>query len=158
MLNNLPVAIPESLQSANLQSVRAEIKKIDADILCFQEIDYESRRSFYVNQQDTIAKLGYNSWFQAVNWDKTYVPFPYFPISVNYGKIYSGQSVLSKFPIKDPERIVLEKVKDDPFYRTAFYLDRLAQVCKLEIEGRDLVLLNVHLEAFNSETRQNQCD
>lgn len=158
MLNNEPVEIPESVHSENLRSVRASLQEVDADILCFQEIDYASNRSFYVNQQDTIAALGYNYVFQAVNWDKRYVPFPYFPVSIHFGEVYSGQSVISKHPIKDPERLILQAVESDPFYRTAFYLDRLAQVCKIEIGGKEVIVINVHVEAYDTKTQENQCD
>ena len=131
----------------------SEYEKFDADIICLQEIDFHSQRSYYVNQQDELQKLGYKYSFQAVNWDVNYLPFPYFPPSAHFGEVYSGQSVLSKYALKNIERIVLARVADSPFYRDAFYLDRLAQVAKTTIEGKTVVLINVHFEAFNRPTR-----
>jgi endonuclease/exonuclease/phosphatase family metal-dependent hydrolase len=156
MTNNLPVPKPQALFDENLLSVYSEFEKSNADIICLQEIDYHSKRSFYVNQQEELQKLGYNNVFQAVNWDKKYLPFPYYPFSVHYGEMYSGQSVLSKYPLWDIDRIVLERVASYPFYRDAFYLDRLAQVSKILIGGDTVVLINVHLEAFDAVTRMNQ--
>ncbi len=153
MTNNLPVLKPKSLFDNNLNRVYAEFEKINADIICFQEIDYHSKRSYYVNQQEEIQKLGYNYVFQAVNWDLKYVPFPYFPIKYHFGEIFSGQSILSKYPLLDTERIVLNRVENTPFYIDAFYLERLAQVSKTIIDGKTVVLINVHLEAFDRETR-----
>lgn len=156
MTNNLPVPKPRALFDKNLLSVYNKFEKFKADIICLQEIDYHSQRSFYVNQQEELQKLGYNYVFQAVNWDKKYLPFPYYPLSVQYGEMYSGQSILSKYPLIDINRIVLERVASYPFYRDAFYLDRLAQVSKILIAGDTVVLINVHLEAYDAITRTNQ--
>ncbi len=158
MTNNLPVPKPKGLFEKNLSTVYQEFGKVDADMICFQEIDYHSKRSYYVNQQEVLQNPGYNYVYQAVNWDKKYVPFPYFPLSVQFGEILSGQSILSKYPIQDPERIVLNRVKNNPFYYDAFYLDRLAQVCKFAIDGKIVVIVNVHLEAFDEETRTNHAN
>lgn len=156
MTNNLPLEKPKSLFEQNLNKVIYELKKADADILAFQEIDYDSKRSHHVNQQNELAKLGYHFLGQAVNWDKKYVPFPYLPFSLHFGKVISGQSVLSKYPLIEEERIQLERDPENPFYYDSFYLDRLAQVVKIKIRDRILVLINVHLEAYNKETRARQ--
>lgn len=155
MTNNLPVPKPKKLFDKNLNHVYKELENLSADILCFQEIDYYSKRSFFVNQQEKIQKLGYNYVFQAVNWDINYLPFPYFPIKFHFGEMYSGQSILSKYPLSEPERIVLDRVENTPFYVDAFYLDRLAQVSKVAIDGSIIILINVHFEAFDKETRSN---
>ena len=156
MTNNLPIAKPKSLFDNNLEQVKAVLKPLNIDILAFQEIDFASARSYDVNQQQEIAKLGYPFIGQAVNWDKRHLPFPQWPISLQFGRVYSGQSVLSKYPIKKQERIVLQPVDADPFYRTAFYLDRLAQVDKIDINNKTVVVINVHLEAFDKPTRTKQ--
>lgn len=156
MTNNLPVPRPSALFNENLLRVYNELEKLNAHIVCLQEIDFHSKRSHYINQQEELQKLGFNSVFQAVNWDKKYLPFPYYPPSLHFGEVYSGQSILSKYPLKDIERIVLERVADSPFYLDAFYLDRVAQVSKILIEGKTVVLINVHLEAFDFVTRTIQ--
>ena len=156
MTNNLPIERPKSLFVQNLNKVIYELKKTDADIVAFQEIDYDSKRSYYVNQQNELAKLGYTYYGQNINWDKKYVPFPYYPFSLHFGKILSGQSILSKYPIMDQERIALQRNAGNPFYYDSFYIDRLAQVCKIKIKDKTLVLINVHLEAYDRETRRKQ--
>lgn len=158
MTNNLPVEHNKSLFDDNLITVKNQIRKIDPDIICLQEIDFNSSRSFHVNQQEAIRQLGYNYTFQAVNWDENYLPFPGYDITYHYGKIYSGQSIISKYPINNPERVVLERVEDTPFYRDAFYLDRLAQVCTITLNGTEIVMINVHLEAFDKSTRAKQTE
>lgn len=156
MTNNLPVAKPKELFDKNLEKVLLETAKVNPDIIAFQEIDFNASRSYYVNQQNKIAELGYNYIAKTINWDETYVPFPYWPPSMHFGKVVSGQSILSKYPLKEHERIVLERVSDSPFYRDAFYLDRLAQVVKVVLNGKEVVLINTHLEAFDKKTRESQ--
>lgn len=156
MTNNRPVEKPATLFEGNLQTVLENLRRIDADFLAFQEIDYDSKRSYNTDQHKKIEELGYEYSAKAVNWDKRYVPFPYYPFSMHFGKVVSGQSVLSKFPIVEQERIELERNQSNPFYYDSFYLDRLAQVVKIRVAGHNLVLINVHLEAFDQETRIRQ--
>jgi endonuclease/exonuclease/phosphatase family metal-dependent hydrolase len=92
---------------------------------------------------------------QAVNWDERYLPFPYGRPAVNFGRTLSGQAVLSRFPIRRHVRNVLPR-PPQPFYREIFYLDRLAQVAVVDLGGRPLVVINVHLEAFHVGTREEQ--
>ena len=158
MTNNKAITKPIDLYLDNLKKVNYEFDLLNADIIAFQEIDYASERSFKINQQDEIAKLGYNFIAQAVNWDETYVPFPYWPPTMHFGEMLSGQSILSKYPLKNHKRIVLERVANNPFYRDALYLERLAQVVTITIENKDIIIINVHLEAFDKITRIKQFD
>ena len=158
MTNNKAIAKPKELFDNNLKKVKKEFELLNAEIIALQEIDYASARSYDVNQQNEIAKLGYNYLAQAVNWDENYVPFPYWPPSMHFGRIYSGQSILSKYPLKDHHRIVLDRVPGNPFYMDALYLDRLAQVVTVNIENKDVIIINVHLESYDKPTREKQID
>ncbi|PQJ82825.1 endonuclease/exonuclease/phosphatase family protein [Polaribacter glomeratus] len=156
MTNNLPVAKSKQLFIDNMAIVLAETKKINPDIIAFQEIDYSASRSYFINQQEEIAKLGYGYRAQTINWDERYLPFPYWPISMQFGKVVSGQSIISKYPLKEHQRIVLSRVADEPYYRNVFYLERLAQVVKVVLNTKEVVLINAHLEAFDIPTREQQ--
>jgi len=158
MTNNRPVAKPKSLFDNNMQKVLEETKKVNPSIIAFQEIDYDAKRSYNSNQEEHIANLGFPYRARTVNWDEQYVPFPYWPISMHFGKVVSGQSVISKYPIKEQERIVLQRVANAPFYRNAFYLERLAQVVKMVLNDKEVMVINVHLEAFDKPTRVKQFD
>lgn len=158
MTNNRPIERTKQMFTDNLITVKKAFVALNPDIICFQEIDYNSNRSFFVNQQNELAVLGYNYVFQAVNWDKKYIPFPYLPISTHFGQVQSGQSILSKYALYEIERIALERVKTGPFYQDAFYLDRLAQVTKVKVDSHTVVLINVHLESFDTETRRLQTE
>jgi len=50
----------------------------------------------------------------------------------------------------------LKRNADNPFYYDSFYIDRLAQVIKIKILEQTLVLINVHLEAYDVKTRKTQ--
>ena len=156
MTNNLPVEKTEQLFTDNLQRVLDETKNVNPDIIDFQEIDYDASRSYHVNQEEAIANLGYKYRGKTINWDERYLPFPYWPFSMHFGKVVSGQSIISKYPLKDQQRLVLPRVTDEPFYRDAFYLERLAQVTKVVLNGKELMLINIHLEAFDKKTRAIQ--
>lgn len=156
LTNNTSTKKQKSFYDNNLRLVSDQFKLVDADILAFQEIDYASKRSFDVNQQNEIAKLGYGYVAQAINWDKKYLPYPEFPVSSHFGRLLSGQSVLSKYKITQHNRFELERNKTNPFYYDAFYIDRLAQVVKINIHNQTIVLINVHLEAYHQKTRLKQ--
>jgi len=159
MTNNLAVDLPESLVRSNLNKAQSLIGELDLDIIAFQEIDFNSSRSFFINQYQELAHAcSFTSGAMAVNWDKKYVPFPYWPFKYHFGSMYSGQAILSNFEIISNDRIVLPKPESNAFYYNAFYLDRLAQ-CVWMINGGDsLLLINVHFEAWDIETRETQAE
>jgi endonuclease/exonuclease/phosphatase family metal-dependent hydrolase len=156
MSNNQAVPSDDSLYSANLESAIQFIEMVNADFLAFQEIDFGASRSFKIDQLETIGEqTGYAYGAYSVNWDKQYVPFPYWPPSVHFGKMLSGQGVVSTYPFVHNKRIVLQKPEEEPFYYNAFYLDRLLQITQVDV-GRPLIIMNVHLEAFHRNTREEQ--
>lgn len=156
MTNNLAVERKPELYQSNLDRVNAELNKLNADLIAFQEIDYAANRSFDVNQLEAIAqKNDFAYAARQINWDKNYLPFPYWPPSCHFGRLLSGQAILSKYPLKDDKRIVLQ-APQMPFHQEAFYIERLLQITKIDIDGKPLVLMNVHLEAFDQNTRVTQ--
>ena len=157
LTNNQAVQRDRTLFDTNQQTAIAALDAADADFMAFQEIDFDAKRSFYVDQVAAIAEaLGFPQGAIAINWNKRYVPFPYWPPAAHFGQIVSGQAVLSRYPITTNERVVLQRVASKPFYYNALYLDRLAQVTQVDVDGQPLVLINVHLEAFDEPTRRQQ--
>lgn len=154
MTNNKAIERSKDLFDANAKSLFQLLKKESVDILAMQEIDFSSSRSYEINQLKLIQeKGGFRFGAKATNWDKHYVPFPYWPLDLQYGKIQSGQAIASKFRILTNEVEVLEKPIDQPFYYNDFYLDRLIQTSKLIIKGKEITVMNIHLEAFSEKTR-----
>ncbi len=156
MTNNQAIKPNTRLNAKNHQRTIDLFREYQPDMVVFQEIDFDSYRSFNNNQLRSIGEFSnFDMGAMAINWDKNYVPFPYGLPSTHYGKILSGQGVLSKYPIISNERLVLKKA-DNPFYYNAFYLERLLQITKIDIGDTELIVMNVHLEAYNKEARQNQ--
>ncbi len=159
LANNTTAKTERAFFEANQQQAIAALKAVNPDIVAFQEVDFDSSRSYRVDQSKAIAQaLDMMHGAIAISWDKNYVPFPYWPPSAQFGKILSGQSIISRFPfpVQKNSRVVLEKVASNPFYYNAFYLDRLAQVSEFFLLGETLVVINVHLEAFDEPTRVRQ--
>jgi endonuclease/exonuclease/phosphatase family metal-dependent hydrolase len=156
MTNNEPVVRPDSLFERNMDRAVDLIRDVDPDVLALQEVDYGGARVNHVHQLDTLAtRLGFHSAAQAVNWDERYLPYPYGLPSVHFGRTLSGQSILSRYPIRRHARKVLPRPPQF-FLRDAFYLSHLAQFAVVDIGGWPLVLINLHLEAFDQETREEQ--
>lgn len=158
--NNRDTSVTRDFYAANLARACQLISELAPDFAGFQEIDFNSHRSFHINQLDTLGrKAGYRFGAMAVNWDKRYVPFPYWPPSVHFGRILSGQAVLSQDDILENRVEILPKPASNPFYYNAFYLDRLIQECTIHLAGgKKLLLFNVHFEAYDPETRETDSE
>ncbi len=154
MTNNLPVAREEDLYAQNLKDALVVLNKYHPSIIGFQEIDVFAKRSFFYNQPDSLGiYLKYLNGCLAVNWDKKYVPFPYWPIKYHFGQLISGQYVMSDLEIIKNDYVTLPKPVNAPFYYNAFYLDRLIQKTWIKSGKGEILVMNVHLEAFDQETR-----
>ncbi|NJO19573.1 MAG: metal-dependent hydrolase [Spirulinaceae cyanobacterium RM2_2_10] len=159
LTNNEAVARSPEFFQANLDQAIAALRDLNPDLIALQEIDIQARRSFNINQVTALAEdLGLPVGAIAVNWDKNYLPFPYWPLSAHFGRLVSGQALLSRGAIASHERLVLETVEAQPFFYQAFYISRLAQIAELTLGGRELVVINVHLEAFDAPTRRRQTE
>jgi len=157
LANNTTTKPERSFFEANQQRAIAALQTVSPDIIGFQEIDFGAKRSYGVNQMDAIAEsLEMNAGAIAISWDKNYLPFPYWPLSAHFGKILSGQAIVSRYPIEKNSRLVLERVAGESFFYKAFYLDRLAQVSQIAVDGQPLIVISVHLEALDEATRVSQ--
>ncbi|MEL7332236.1 MAG: endonuclease/exonuclease/phosphatase family protein [Cyanobacteria bacterium J06560_2] len=157
LANNTKNKPTRSFFDENLARAIAALKSVSPDIVGFQEIDFNANRSYNVNQLAAIAQpLEMGSGAIAINWDKNHLPFPTWPPAAQFGKILSGQAIASRYPIEKNSRVVLERVAGESFLYKAFYLERLAQVSQISLDGQPLIVISVHLEAFNEATRVSQ--
>lgn len=141
----------------NLEQLAKEILEAQADIVCLQEIDFESSRSHDINQAQYIAiKAGYPYVAEAVSWDANYIPFPYWPLTNNFGRMKSGGAVLSKYPILDNNVHLLSKPASQPWWYNLFYLHRYFQKVTVELGDKKFSIVNLHLEAFDKVDRNEQ--
>lgn len=154
--NNQSVAFSREEIVANLERMVTDLKILNPDVVFLQEVDFNSARSFGINQLEYLAQnLGLAHAAYAVTWNKKYIPWPYWPISVHFGRMVSGQAILSAFPIVSQSVYVLER-PPHPFWYNWFYLERLAQKVKVKIADQNITLWNLHLEAFHKPTRFSQ--
>jgi len=157
LANNTATKLEQSFFEANQQRVVKALGAVNPDIVALQEVDFGAQRSYGVNQSEAIARaLNKMAYATAINWDKNYVPFPYWPPSAHFGKMLSGQAILSRYPITENTRTVLQRVAGNNFVYNAFYLERLLQVSTVSIGDKTLVVMSTHLEAFDEETRVAQ--
>ncbi|MEN8138089.1 MAG: endonuclease/exonuclease/phosphatase family protein [Bacteroidota bacterium] len=156
MTNNLPVERDVELYNQNLNACVESLNKEKPNILALQEIDLDSDRSFNINQPDSLQKYcAYKYGALALNWDKKFVPFPGYNPKYFFGKTISAQYILSELEVVENTFDKLIKPINAPFYYNAFYLERLIQKTTLKTNRGEMMVLNVHLEAFDEETRSN---
>ncbi len=141
----------------NLDGIAALIREGRFDIVLLQEVDFDSSRTHRRDQMRYLARsAGLRYMAPAVTWAKNYVPFPYWPPTLHYGRMLSGQAVLSRFPIRANRVIPLPQPEKNPFYYNDFYLHRQIQHVTLDIGGKTLDVLNIHNEAYGNCNRQRQ--
>ncbi len=140
-----------------LEGLVSQIREWNPDIICFQEIDFESGRSGGINQAEYVAiHAGYPFVAEAVSWNANYIPFPYWPLSRNFGRMKSGGAILSRYPIKSHQLDILAKPASNPWWYNLFYLHRYQQQVSIDIGGKEYTVVNLHLEAFDKEDRAGQ--
>jgi endonuclease/exonuclease/phosphatase family metal-dependent hydrolase len=130
----------------NVGGVISSLRDIDPDIMLLQETDINSSRSYGVNERELISDAfpAYDHTF-AYNFKVSYIPYPIPPI----GKVESGLTTLSRYGISSAERVQLPCPFKWPV--RCLNLKRCLSVNRIPIEGTDkqLVIVNLHLEAYD---------
>lgn len=133
----------------NIDAMRNKIKEINPDIFMVQEIDRDSKRSYYVDElaslEETFPNETYENSF-ARNFKAGCVPLPLYNMT---GKVDAGIATFSKFDMSESTRIQLPIPFSWPM--KLFNLKRCLLVNRLPIQGSDkeLVIVNLHLEAYD---------
>jgi endonuclease/exonuclease/phosphatase family metal-dependent hydrolase len=131
---------------SKLDQMVKQLGEWQPDIVCLQEVDFDSARSQYINQAQYLAKkANYPYVAEAVSWDAHYIPFPYWPVSRHFGKMKSGGAILSKYPILDSEVQLLAKPISQPWWYNIFYLHRYFQKVTIQLGEKKFKFVNLHL-------------
>jgi endonuclease/exonuclease/phosphatase family metal-dependent hydrolase len=147
----------ETYTRQKLSELANVIQRLDADILLLQEVDINSKRSHHINEAELLVKAGeYPYSACAIVWNKNYVPFPFWPPKFHIGDIKTANCILSKYPMFKHQRIIFDKPDSNPFWYNWGYLDRGAQKLEVQIGSKSLFVVNMHLEAYEEEARENQ--
>jgi endonuclease/exonuclease/phosphatase family metal-dependent hydrolase len=139
------------------REIATVIRNSKAQIALLQEVDFNSDRTHGISQDSMIqeiTRLPYAA--TAPCWKANYVPFPFLQFKDHFGKIDSGGLILSDFPILENQVERLKKPSNHWFFYNWFYLFRFFQTATLEIDHKPFKIGNVHLEAFNTQNRNEQ--
>ena len=140
--------MPETkdLVKHNMKGIAGILNDADADVCFLQEVDIDSKRSYHINEKAYYEKaLGVDGIF-ACNFKCVYVPYPLPTI----GKVESGLVTYSDYKVSEASRIALPESFKWPV--KTFNLKRCMLETRIPIKGSDkeLVLINFHLEAYDS--------
>ena len=151
-------SVSEDGVMANMEGIISLLKSYDPDVIFIQEVDESSTRSYRIDETVLLADAfsDFTTAF-AYNYKCLFVPFPMPPLA----RVYSGLQTLSRFGTSefeksgDSEIMTADRIQlPCPFswpVRLA-NLKRGLLVERVQIEGSDaeLVLINLHLEAYDS--------
>ena len=133
---------------SNLQGIRDKLAALSPDLMILQEVDINSSRSHGIDERTILREIlpsGGDEAF-AFNFNALYVPYPVPPI----GHVESGLYTLSSIQARTAERISLPVPFSWPI--RLVNLKRCLLVSRYPVKGTDkeLVLVNLHLEAYDS--------
>ena len=135
----------EKIIDKNFDGVLQLLKQQNPDFIFLQEVDSGSKRSY---QKDEVALLRKDLALPsayALNYSCNYVPYPL----PTLGRVRSGLLTFSDYGITDAKRISLPCPFSWPV--SMANLKRCLLVTRVPVEGtdRELVLVNLHLEAYD---------
>ena len=140
----------------HLEGLADKIRRVDPDLLLLQEIDVASDRSAGVDQMQWLldhTALNFGAYASA--WRSRHVP------TEGLGAVDSGNAVLSRWPLRQAERIALPLVEAYDELTRYFYLKRNILLVHLEVPGHPgpLAVACTHAEAFSpDDTRRRHLE
>jgi endonuclease/exonuclease/phosphatase family metal-dependent hydrolase len=128
-----------------LNGILKQLKKFSkTNFLLLQEVDINSKRSYYSNQKELFTKqLHSYSAYYAINYQTRYVPVP---LINPLGKILSCQMTFSK--CKASNAIQIPYPSSIPWPRSYFFPKRCILITKYKIQNKELVIINTHNSAY----------
>ncbi|MCC8150665.1 MAG: endonuclease [Lachnospiraceae bacterium] len=136
----------EEVVEDNLAGIASILKQEDADVYFLQEVDRNARRSYHIDEMGYYEESLGLSGIYACNFKCDFVPYPVPPI----GQVEAGLVTLTDYTVSAASRISLPESFSWPI-RTC-NLKRCMLEVRIPIEGseKELVLINFHLEAYDS--------
>lgn len=130
----------------NINSMIEGLQQLKPDIAFLQEVDIQSDRSHHLNEVEAFrASFADMSSTFAANYKVLFVPYPIPPI----GHVDGGIATFSRFSISSAQRIQLPCPFSWPI--RLGNLKRCLLVSRIPVEGtgKELVAVNLHLEAYD---------
>jgi endonuclease/exonuclease/phosphatase family metal-dependent hydrolase len=136
----------------NLSRLVEVINQYDPDVLVLQEVDVDSKRAAYVDQLQWLldhTRLRYGVY--ASQWKADYIP------SDGLGAMDDGNGILSKYPLREAERIALSLRKEQSGIERYFYLKRNVLRVRLDVPGkRPTFVVATHSDAYSKDGTKRQ--
>lgn len=149
---------PDSIADTekNMNGILSALTAYNADVYMLQEVDFDSYRSFYINQGEYYRHGLSMNMASALNFKCEFVPFPWPPI----GKVEGGLVTYTALNVTQATRESLPVPFQWPMRMAN--LKRCLLIERVPVAGADkeLVLINLHLEAYDdgegkaAQTRQ----
>lgn len=128
----------------------------DKDFILIQEIDTNSKRSYYFNELEAIENRvpTHNSAY-ATNYHVDYVPMPLETPWNVLGKVRAGLATFSRYQASEAVRHQFPG--QYPWWKRIFILDRCFLVERFPLPwGKDLLVVNTHNSAYDDGTLKQQ--
>ncbi len=149
------VILTENEVKTNLRRIAEKINAIQPDILFLQEVDVQSKRTAYIDEmQWLLDHSGLNYGAFASIWHAQFIP------SDGLGRMNLGTAILSRWPLKNRERIALPLRSDQDALTQLFYLRRCIVKAQVVLPDMDkFYAVGVHTAAFSTDnTKQKHID
>lgn len=140
------VRAPKATWDKDMRGILETLTRHSAiDFYLIQEVDVASKRSYYINQFDSIGSVldNYSSAF-AVNYNVQHVPLPF---TRPLGKVYSGVATYSAHTVSEAARYQYPGSFSWP--TRIFFLDRCFLVTAIPWNGQTLIIINTHNSAYD---------
>lgn len=136
----------EQVIENNIKGIKNQIKEQNVDVVFFQEVDQDSKRSYHVNEAQSLWEKNQGNMAFAPNFVCKYVPYPFPPI----GKVYGGIMTVNKYDVINAERVAFPSSFHWPV--SMCNLKRCLLIERTPIAGTDkeMIWINLHLEAYDS--------
>jgi len=132
----------------NLEGIAAVINSQSYDVLLLQEVDRSSRRSYGVDQEEWLhGRLSGNSVF-AQDFRCLFIPYP---VPDVIGAVNSGLQTITGLNIRAAQRIALPNGREWPGRIFAPKSCMLLTRTALEDSGRELVIINLHMDSYGTD-------
>jgi len=146
------IRAPKANVEKNIKGAVSFLEQNSVDFYLFQEVDKDSKRSYYINQHQKYieAKPDYAATF-AVNYRSARVPLPVFEFWRVMGKMESGLGTYMKYKPTETTRYQFPGNYGWP--TRIFQLDRCFALHRFPTKnGKELIVINTHNSAYDDGT------
>lgn len=138
----------------NLDEIGQTVLALEPDITLLQEVDFDSTRTYHVNEADllrhfSLGGMGLNDRTDSVFAVNYHSPFLFYPFDQPHGASRSGLLTISSLTIDSALR---RSLPVESGVTKFLDLDRCYSVSRIPVEnGKTLCLYNLHLSAYTSD-------